>query len=332
MASIAKPSGAPALWPYAALALLLLVLLGAILALNGGTFTYSLDDSYIHLAFSEQLAQGNFGLVAQQPASPSSSVLYPLLLLPLAGTALHPFQPLLWAAAAVCAALALWRYLLGHLVLEGLADGRLLSGIFALLAVVSLNHAGLAFSGMESALQITLSLATTIGLIELLFGQKLRWWLVLGIIAGPLIRYENLALSLPAILIVIAYGRWQTAALCALVIAAALGGYAAYCLSIGLPALPGSLLLKTGLGDPSVGLFWGIARQLRHLYEVAIGGRSDLPILMLMGLLVLNFAFCSPGPMRRRERVLIGSALFVMAVQFIFGGHGSLGRYDVYAW
>ncbi len=319
-------------WPYGALAGLMLATFGVILVLNGGVFTYTLDDAYIHLAFGEQLAHGHFGLVAQEPASPSSSVLYPLLLMPLAGTTLHQWQPLLWNIVAVFASFALWRFLFSRLVLEQnqLRTG-LLSGVLALLAVILLNQAGLAFSGMEASLQIALSLATTIGLIEFLTRDRLRWWLVVGIVVGPLIRYENLTLSLPAIVIVAALGRWRPAALSLLVIAATLGGYAVYCLSIGMPPLPGSLLMKTGLDAPATDWVSGIVMELKFVYEAVINRRGDVPVLLLIGLLALNFLFCRTQLRRGRERVLIALALFVLIAQFMFGGHGSLGRYDAYA-
>jgi len=317
-------------WPYAALAIVLLALLGAILVLNGGHFVYTLDDPYIHLAFSEQLARGHFGLVAQEPASPSSSVLYPLLLVPLAGTALHQFQPLLWNAVAIFAALFLWLHLIRRLVLDTAADP-VLPGILSLLALILLNHAGLVFSGMEAGLQIALSLATTIGLIELLARDRLRWWLVAGIVLGPLIRYENLAMSLPAVVILASFARWRIAAVCALLLGAGLGAYALYCHSIGLPPLPGSLLVKVSV-ETSLGPLGVLAQEAKRLYTIIAYGRSDLPVMLLIGLLALNFIFARPSPQRRRERVLIGFALVVLLAQFAYGGHGMLGRYDVYAW
>jgi hypothetical protein len=317
-------------WPYVVLALVLLGLLGAILILNGGHFVYTLDDPYIHLAFSEQLIGGHFGLVPQERASPSSSVLYPLLLMPLSGTPLHEFQPLFWNLLAVFAALFLWLHLLRHLVLD-IGAGAILPGVLALLAMVLLNHVGLVFSGMEAGLQITLSLATAIGLIELAARDRLRWWLVAGIIAGPLIRYENLALSLPAILLLAGFGRGRMAIACGLLIGGLLGAYALYCRSIGLPPLPGSLLVKLGV-DTSLGLFGFLLHEVKRLFLIVVYGRSDLPVLLLIGLLGLNFVFTRPTPRRGRERALIGFGLVVLLAQFAYGGHASLGRYDVYAW
>src|SRR3546814_5115925 len=62
----------------------------------------------------------------------------------------------------------------------------------AILALAAVNAVGLVFSGMESGLQVMLALAACVGLAEFLHDGKVRWWLVGGIVLGPLIRYENL--------------------------------------------------------------------------------------------------------------------------------------------
>ncbi|HKL20996.1 MAG TPA: hypothetical protein VJ904_04275 [Tichowtungia sp.] len=58
---------------------------GSILYLNGGVFTYSLDDAYIHLSLAEQIHHGHYGINAGEYSSPSSSVLCPFLLAPFSG-------------------------------------------------------------------------------------------------------------------------------------------------------------------------------------------------------------------------------------------------------
>ncbi len=315
----------PSYWPYAALALIVLALLAAILILNGGHFVYTLDDAYIHLAFSEQLGQGHFGLVPGEPASPSSSILYPLLLLPLTGTALHEFHPLAWNLVALFATLFLWLRLLRNFTLE---THQILASVLAVFALLALNQAGLVFSGMEASLQIACSLAVTVGLIEFLFAGRLRWWLIAGIVLGPLLRYESLTVSLPALAILTGYGRWRIAALCLAFVAAVLGGYALYSASLGLPMVPGSLLVKTSFDDPALDLWSGMTGAIEHLYRSIVGWRRDLPVLLLIGLLAIDFFHRRQG----RERLLVGFALLVLLAQFAFGGHGSLGRYDAHAW
>jgi hypothetical protein len=203
-----------------------------------------------------------------------------------------------------------------------------LAALLALIAMVALNQIGLAFSGMEASLQIACSLAIAIGLIELLFAGRLRWWLLGAIVLGPLLRYESLSVSLPALLIVAGAGRGRMAALCLLTIAAVLGGYALYCSSIGLPPVPGSLLVKTGFDDPAIGWLDGFGRQIAATAHAIVGGRYDLPVLALIALLGVDLL----RRRDRRERMLLGWALIVLAAQLVFGGHGALGRYDAHAW
>ncbi len=111
-----------------------------------------------------------------------------------------------------------------------------------------------------------------------------------------------------------------------------MGGYAVYCTSIGLPPVPGSLLVKGGFNHSQIDWLAGIIGEIKHVYDVVIHGRSDLSVVLLIGLLALNFLLCPAGPQRSRQRAIVGLALIVVGVQFVFGGHGSLGRYDVHAW
>ena len=55
----------------------------AVLFVNGGGFSYTLDDPYIHLALAENILRGHYGVNLQEFSSPSSSVLWPFLLVPL---------------------------------------------------------------------------------------------------------------------------------------------------------------------------------------------------------------------------------------------------------
>ena len=49
----------------------------SILWRNGGEFAYTLDAPYTHMALAGHILQGTYGLNPGEPASPSSSILYP---------------------------------------------------------------------------------------------------------------------------------------------------------------------------------------------------------------------------------------------------------------
>jgi len=84
---------------FAAIATIVAILFLAILKLNHGTFTYSLDDPYIHLALSDQIRHGHYGISAGHHAAPSSSILFPFLLAVASGAPSHPYLPLLIGVA-----------------------------------------------------------------------------------------------------------------------------------------------------------------------------------------------------------------------------------------
>ena len=114
---------------------------------HAGVFEYPLDDVYIHLAMAEGIAQGTYGINPGEAASASSSILYPLLLLPFPGTEVQRMLPLSWNAAAVLA--------LGWLFGRALVAGGAGPGIGVALALVGpilLNMPGAAFNGMEHSL------------------------------------------------------------------------------------------------------------------------------------------------------------------------------------
>src|SRR5262249_14612423 len=87
-----------ALWiPVACLVVLpSAALLFLILLHDGGHFTYTLDDPYIHLALARNIAFGGYGINPGEPAAPSSSILWPFLLAPFARLpAIFELAPLL---------------------------------------------------------------------------------------------------------------------------------------------------------------------------------------------------------------------------------------------
>jgi len=198
IAAPASPS-LPRLWPVGALLIVAGLFVLACLLATDGHPTYLLDDTWIHLQFSEQIVAGHFGLVPAEAASPSSSILYPLLLTPLAGTALHRWQPALWNLVALFVVLLLWREIFQRFVLRELPErqGGLASGLLALAAVVFTNTLWLALTGMEHTLQVAATLAVALGLLELLVERRARWFLLAGLIAGPLLRLENFSITLP---------------------------------------------------------------------------------------------------------------------------------------
>src|SRR5687768_15402526 len=71
-------------WPYLTSLLAYATASGLVLLIiliqNSGGFSYSLDDPYIHLALSENLLRGHYGINPMEFSAPSSSIGYPFLL------------------------------------------------------------------------------------------------------------------------------------------------------------------------------------------------------------------------------------------------------------
>src|SRR5262245_56347932 len=127
--------------------LLSLVVFSLIWRATGHHFNYSLDDPYIHLAMARGIASGTYGLNPGETSSPSSSVIWPFLLVPfvhLFGT----WLPLLLNALfSVVACL-----FLGHLLRRWYLDQHPNLSLFfqlalAALLVITANLVGLTYVG-----------------------------------------------------------------------------------------------------------------------------------------------------------------------------------------
>ena len=101
------PSHAAYAAAVAAFLLLCGGLLASVLVLTGGVFSFTLDDPYIHLAMAEEIGRGGYGVNPGEPASASSSILYPFLLAGLLKLGLGQWSALVvnLAAGAVSSAL-----------------------------------------------------------------------------------------------------------------------------------------------------------------------------------------------------------------------------------
>ena len=287
---------------------------------TGGIFEYPLDDTYIHLAMSEQIAQGNYGINAGEFSAASSSILFPFLLAPFAGLEFHRLMPLVFNILALGGSAILWGLVIRRAGLTGWAAIAL-----ALLGPLVLNIPGVAFYAMENALHTTFSLATLVGLLWFLDRpDKVNFLLVAGILISPLIRYESVGLSLLCCIALFIFGaRIAGAALAALVISAQ-AGFAGFLSALGLEPLPNSVLIKLHEGvESSGGLFADIIARFSE-NTLHINGQ----VLLLLTVIALLFAAVPGLGARVKYRRL---SLIVVAMGF---GHLLIGRvhsqYDRY--
>lgn len=314
-----------AVWPVFVFVAVLALNVALVLALNGGQFSYALDDPYIHLALAEHLAQFQYGINPGEHAAPSSSILWPVLLVPLAGTPLHEWVPFFWNALCGVAVVMLLQRAVERIFERGWPAVARWSGGIALVLALGLNIPGLVFTGMEHTMQVLLALAVAYGLILEVEERRLAWWFIAAILLGPLVRYENLVLSLAALLWVAMRGRPGVAFLAGSLVAAALAGFSIFLRSLGLSWLPSSILVKKGL-VPGEDIGW-IATAVRWLW-------NSVPHYYWGWILLLFLAVAVWGAIDRKarpvERGLAVVALFAVLAHVLNGQDWSFPRYEMY--
>ncbi len=297
----------------------------AIRILNDGSFLYSLDDAYIHLSLAQRLQHGHYGINASEPSSPSSSILWPELLVPLAGTGAQAWVPLvLNLAAALGAAIAIARMLERSL---GRPDGArrawLLAGLGGGLLLL-FNTVGLLFTGLEHSLQVWLTLLTVLELHDVARGALpcARLWGLL--VLGPLVRYENLAVTLPGLVFLGAMGHRRAAGLTLGLVLALLGAFSAFLVGSGLPPLPCSVLAKQMMLGEGLS---PMATWLMRLRDNLFHSWSGPWFALLVAVLAAGAARATTA----RARAFAIAMAAVPGLHLAVGGFGMFHRYELYA-
>ena len=310
-------------------ALYLLIALGVGLAIGhgtGGHFTYSLDDPYIHLAVAEQLGRSHYGVNPGEVSSPSSSLLWPWLLVPLGGTRWQFYLPLGWnlLAGVLSAALIAWA------VAEWPAQpGQLFSRRY--LSVVALlltgNLIGLTFLGMEHGLQVMLAICCAFGLCRALAGQPVPPWSIAAAAIAPAVRYECLVLTLAVGVVLVAEGRRRLASILTLLALVPLVAFSLFLHHHGLPLLPVSVLVKGKAAAAHTSAPFTVFRLMASGTFHALTDPARWPLVLLA--LILTTA-ARHEKVHIRRHALAGAALATW-LHLLFGRFGWFHRYEIYA-
>ena len=295
--------------------------------LTDGAFSYPLDDTYIHLSMSEQIAAGGYGINPHEYASADSSILYPVLLAPFSGTGLHVYMPLILNVFALAAALVLMAKIVVESGLPAVPNGKGFAILVVLMAPLALNFQGLALLGMEQMLHVGTVLMALLGLMRWQKTGRLNGLLVAAILLGPLLRYEALGLSLVLCLAIFWQGHRRAGAALALGALGPVIGFGLWMQSVGLSFLPYSVMAKASIVGEGDSVAWAV---LWHNF--APGGAplfATLVIVVSLGFLYIA-AFARPR-FAQNHRVLAFVAGSMGMGHAVLGKFGYANRYEIYA-
>ena len=280
---------------------------------NDGQFVYTLDDPYIHLALSENIAEGHYGINRGEFTAPSSSALWPFLLVSFSFISFFTLAPLLMNTVfALITVLLLYRFY-----------GK--KGLFLTIAsIFAFNLVGLVLTGMEHSLQLLLVVVIAVGASAFLEKKKVYWWMSAALVAAPLIRYECLAVSLPVLLFLFISGARKKALLLFLLTLILLGAFSFFLINLGLDPLPASVYAKSSLVSDS-GSMNSILGNLGNSLK-SFRGIAQLLLLFLIGAVLFS------KKRNRTEKLFACTVILSIVMHLVAGRSGWFHRYGVYMW
>lgn len=301
---------------------------------TGGVWEYALDDVYIHLAMSEQLAEGGYGVNPGEYALASSSILHFYLLAPFAGTAFHVWWPLVIGIGALIGAALLWGRVLWIASEQGVPAWML--AVLALAAPLFMHFPALSLIGIEHMLHIVATLLVLNGLLDFAREGRIGWMLVVGVVANPLLRFEGMSIALLACGVLFLGGRKRAGVVLLSLTALPLAAHFWHMSAIGLDMLPNSVNAKaavTGGGDKQGG-----GRLARLLFSWKLALYYPTGRMLFAAVLVGTLALIAARRYVRGMWALIGWMAVLAALGHVTLGHVTLGsvapffRYESYVW
>lgn len=321
-------SAGPALPLWAVLAGLAhyALLEGLAMVRTGGVFEYPLDDVYIHLEMARSIASGGYGVNPGEFASAASSPLYPLLLAPMAGWDLHVLVPAFINILALVGCAWAWAALIAR---TEFARFPRLAVALVVIGPIALNFAGIAVLGMEHALHALVSLLVLLGLIDMARGgedARIGWLLPVGIVLGPLLRPEGLAISLAACAYLLVRGRRRAGLALAAGAVVPFLAFVILLLVLGIGPLPSSVVAKLPPLEAE-----SLSRIEMAALAVLINVTEPIGKTMIAIMLAMGMGLAAAGrAARRRTAPIVVIALAAGAAHLVFGQMGWAFRYENY--
>ncbi|RZA29768.1 MAG: hypothetical protein EOP02_03570 [Proteobacteria bacterium] len=310
----------------------------SILWRNGGEFAYTLDAPYTHMALAGHILQGTYGLNPGEPASPSSSILYPFLLAGLSLLPLGQFAPLIICLLAT-GGTALLMYAVAAEV--GIEVGRLSTlqlAAVTLTTTLAFNLVGLAFAGLEHSLHVTVTLVSLLGMLRFIRRKQADWWWLGAIAIMPLLRFEAAAALLADLLVLLAFGKWKHALGIGIVGAAGIAGFGLFLHSLGLPWLPSSVLSRSEIASQGIGVgnhgTFGLVKAVYSTFRaniMAYGG-TLIQLLIVFSLwgVARDAVLLRTGAGSWVKPAAVGFFIIIASAQLLGGSLSSFSRYEIY--
>lgn len=294
--------------------------LAAVLLLNNGVFTYTLDDPYIHMALADNIRHGHYGVNANEFSAPSSSILWPFLIALLPSSEYTPL--VINVLCAMLTAYFFYKVLDKSFVISDKRTRTILLSSLLILLICGTNTVGLLFTGMEHSLQLLLVAVIVYGLIVEAQENKVEWWFLLAVIAAPLIRYENLAITCPVIFYLFLTKHYKHVFVCVSLLALLMGGFSLFLTRLGLEPVPTSVLAKSSIARGG-----RLAAVVQNLKYSATNPRGTLLICGAIGVAgVVLFA------QKTKTRLLAIATVLAITMHLIAGSYGWYNRYEIYIW
>ncbi|MGL5742694.1 MAG: hypothetical protein ACRCXC_09200 [Legionella sp.] len=304
------------------LVLLLLIIFEfhSILSINQGTFSYSLDDPYIHLSLAKHIGIGEYGLITGENASPVSSIAWDFLLAPFSYFSWFEFVPLVLNILFSLA--ILWVFITAYLLTEESHHIRWRNVILFCLLIPALNLVGLIFSGMEHSLQLLLSVLLIYGLIIESREERFTPWLSVVLIAGPLIRYENLALSLPALVFLFYRGYRKKVIYAFSILCILLALFSLFLIHINQGILPTSIFNKMDYQYSH-----SVFEQIHTRFNKNLSQHQAIIFAYILFIFIV-YILCTPlSKVKKQLLAVLAASIFL---HLFFGRFNWYHRYELY--
>ena len=177
---------------------------------------------------------------------------------------------------------------------------------------------------MEHSLQVLLAIVAAVGLLSEFDRGKVSPWLVVALATGPLIRYENLAITISASTYLWSRGHRRIAVISLAIPVAGIVAFSLFLKSLGLGFLPSSIVAKSGAGTAG-----SPAKDLLNNFVRNMTSRETLLecysfVLILVAAIYATISIKSPA------RKLALTAVVAGGMHMFLGRFGWAGRYEPY--